>query len=109
MFCAAAAEHLRLGEDPQRIVERHGEQLVLVWRLRKSRPLLDVRTVAPVVGEDRLAVGGVGAELAGQASSAVASSIVIRSRTIVLNKLDIFGLSWPGGSWSAVPHCTYGP
>ncbi len=63
----SALEHLRCGEQGQRLVERHRQQPLLAVERAELLALLHVRPVAAVAGEDRLAVGGVGAERARQA------------------------------------------
>ena len=45
----------------------------------------------------------------GKVKSCSASCIVMRSRTMVLKRLTIFGFSIPSGGSSIVPHWTYGP
>ena len=55
------------GEQLQRLVERDREQPLLVVEGAELLALLHVRAVAAVAGEDRLTVGGVGAERAWQA------------------------------------------
>lgn len=102
------SEDLGLGEDLQRLLERDREQLLLARDVAEVLVLLNVRPVTAVVGDDRHAIGRIGAERARQLQQ-VGCVDADRSSVIVLNRLAIFGFSSPGGRLSGVPHCTYGP
>ena len=88
---------LRLGEDRQRLVEGDREQLLLGVDVAVVLALLHVRPVATVVGDDRPRRRPGRRRACGAATAAPsASSSVIRSSVIVLNRLDHLRLVEPG-------------
>jgi hypothetical protein len=108
--CAAALEHLGLLED---LREPSSRSISNSWSSessdRKSFSFTMYGPYRPLFAWISLPSTGSCPSERGSCRSFSASSIVIRSRLMVLNRLDIFGLSSPGGRSSGSPHCTYGP
>ena len=100
----APAPLLRLGEQRERLLERHREQLLLVLERARLGALLDVRAVAAVRGDDLLAVGRVGAERARQREQRQRVLQVTVSGDIDLKSEPVRGFS-PFSTTSV----TYGP